>query len=63
MMARMGVLLIQSEDGNIVLTPGLGTLDRQGVLREDRMRHVVEALFTALGLLREWADALAPVEA
>ncbi len=63
MMARMGVLLIQSEDGNIVLTPGLGTLDRQGVLREDRMRHVVEALFTALGLLREWADALTPVEA
>ena len=51
----MGVLLSQSEDANIVVTPGLGTLDRDGVLIEERMRLVVRATFSALALLREWA--------
>ena len=54
-MGRMGVLLIQAEDGNIVLTPGLGTVDRSGALIEPRMRLVVKALFSTMALLQEWS--------
>jgi hypothetical protein len=57
-MARMGVLLSQAEDGNIIVTPGLGTVDRDGALVEPRMRAVVRALVAALALLRDWAAAL-----
>lgn len=59
MIGRMGVLLIQSEDGNILITPGLGTSDRCGAIDEPRMRLVVRAVFTGLTLLRDWADAQA----
>jgi hypothetical protein len=55
--AKMGVLLSQSEDANIIVTPGLGTVDRSGALHEDRMRAVVRAVFAALALLHEWALA------
>jgi hypothetical protein len=54
-MAKMGVLLSQAEDANIIVTPGLGTVDRSGALMEVRMRLVVRALFSALVLLRDWA--------
>jgi hypothetical protein len=54
-MAKMGVLLSQAEDANIIVTPGLGTVDRSGALIEARMRLVVRALFAALVLLGEWA--------
>ncbi|HYF17157.1 MAG TPA: hypothetical protein VEA40_04755, partial [Ramlibacter sp.] len=54
-LARMGVVLSQAEDGNVILTPGLGTVDANGALLEPRMRLVVRAVFTALALLREWA--------
>src|SRR5690606_890352 len=57
-MAKMGVLLIQSEDGNIVLTPGLGTLDELGRLDEVNMRLVVRSVFAGLLILREWASDL-----
>jgi hypothetical protein len=56
--ARMGVLLSQSEDANIIVTPGLGTVDRDGMLLEERMRQVVRAVFAALALLREWSSNL-----
>ncbi len=54
-MAKMGVMLSQAEDGNVIVTPGFGTVDRDGALIEARMRLVVRATFTALALLREWA--------
>jgi len=54
-MARMGVLLSQAEDANVIVTPGLGTVDRNGRVIEERMRLVVRALFSAMVLLREWA--------
>ena len=56
MMDKMGVHLIQAEDGNIVLTAGLGTLDKAGNLDEKRMRYVVRVLFAALVLAKEWAE-------
>jgi hypothetical protein len=54
-MARMGVLLSQAEDANVIVTPGLGTVDRSGRVIEERMRLVIRALFSAMVLLREWA--------
>jgi hypothetical protein len=54
-MAKMGVHLSQAEDANVIVTPGLGTVDRSGRVVEERMRLVVRALFSAMVLLREWA--------
>lgn len=54
-MARMGVVLVQSEDANILITPGFGTVGRDGQVNEQRMRHVVRATFAAMNLLREFA--------
>ena len=56
MFARMGVVMSQAEDGNLILMPGLGTIGRDGALIEGRMRAVVRAAFLVLALLREWAD-------
>jgi hypothetical protein len=47
--------LSQAEDANVIVTPGLGTVDRSGRVIEERMRLVVRALFSAMVLLREWA--------
>ncbi|MDO9435720.1 hypothetical protein [Hydrogenophaga sp.] len=54
--SRMGVLLIQSEDGNILVTPGLGTSGRDGAIDETRMRLVMRAVFSGMALLREWVQ-------
>ena len=54
-MDRMGVHLIQAEDGNILLSAGLGTLDHKGNLNEKNMQYVVKALFAALSLAGEWS--------
>lgn len=54
-LARMGVVLSQAEDGNIILMPGLGTMNADGSLIEPRMRMVVRAVLTTLALLRDWA--------
>lgn len=53
-LAKMGVVLSQAEDGNIIITPGLGTVDADGSLIEPRMRMVVRAVFAVLALMREW---------
>ena len=55
-MGRIGVVLVQSEDGNILLTPGFGTVDRAGRVVEERMRYVVRVLFLIMILLQEWSD-------
>ena len=54
-LARLGVQPGLADDGNIMLTPGLGTLDDSG-LREDAARDVARATFAALGLLRRWGS-------
>jgi hypothetical protein len=54
LMARMGVVLSQAEDGNVILMPGLGTVERDGTLIESRMRMVVRAVLSTLCLLKEW---------
>ena len=52
----MGVIPNQAEDGNLIVTPGLGTVDEEGVVIEDRMRLAVRALFGALALMARWVD-------
>jgi hypothetical protein len=54
-LARMGVLPNQAEDGNLIITPGLGTTDEGGQLIENHMRIAVRALFAALALVGEWS--------
>lgn len=56
-MGRMGVMLIQAEDGNVLLTPGMGTMGSDGSLDPSAMRRVVRSLFEALILLRDWSEA------
>jgi hypothetical protein len=55
-LARMGMVPNQAEDGNLVLTPGLGTVDEDGHLIEERMRLAARGLFSVLALLAEWVD-------
>ena len=55
-MARAGVVPSGSDDANIFINPGLGTVDERGALIEERMRMVVRAQFAAVALLAEWAE-------
>ncbi|MGE4242140.1 hypothetical protein [Ramlibacter sp.] len=59
-LARMGIVLSQAEDGNVIFTPGLGTVDANGALIEPNMRLAVRAVFTTLALLRDWAAEQKP---
>jgi len=52
---KMGILPGQSEDANILFTPGLGTVDDEGELVEENMRLVVRSMLRALCLLHEWS--------
>jgi hypothetical protein len=54
-LVKMGILPGQSDDGNIVFNPGLGTADEFGQLIPDRMRSVARGVFKALQLLNDWA--------
>ncbi|MGH7716741.1 MAG: hypothetical protein ACREML_12185, partial [Vulcanimicrobiaceae bacterium] len=54
--AQMGVVLGIADDANVIVNPGLGTVDDAGTVIEDRMRLVVRVLFSAMVLIREWAD-------
>ena len=54
-MSKMGVNLVQAEDGNIILTPGLGTTDSKGKLIAKNMRYVIKTLFIALSTSKDWA--------
>lgn len=53
---KMGILPGQSEDANILFTPGLGTVDEEGELSQDNMRLVARLMLRSLGLLHEWAS-------
>ena len=54
--AQMGVVLGIADDANVIINPGLGTVDEAGTVIEDRMRLVIRVLFSAMALIREWAD-------
>jgi len=53
---EMGILPGPTDDGNILINPGLGTADAEGNLIEERMYLVARALFRALSLLHDWAQ-------
>ena len=55
-MARMGVIPNVAEDGNLLVSLGLGTLDEDGALLPDRMRLAVRAMFASIALVAEWAQ-------
>lgn len=55
-MAKMGVLPGQAEDGNVIVNPGLGTIDEDGAVIEKPMRLAIRALFASMALLRAWVD-------
>ncbi len=55
-MAEMGVLPGQADDANVIISPGLGTVDENGAVIEERMRLTIRATFAAMTLLRRWVD-------
>lgn len=54
--ATMGILVGVADDANVLINPGLGTVDDDGSLIEERMRLAVRGLFATMALLREWVD-------
>lgn len=58
-LARMGVLPSQADDGNLIITPGLGTVDEDGKLIEERMKIVARALAAAVALMGDWSERVA----
>ncbi len=55
-MSRMGIIPNLAEDGNILVSLGLGTVDENGALLADRMRLAVRTMFAAIHLVAEWAQ-------
>lgn len=55
-MIAMGIVPGPIDDGNMIFTPGLGTVDEDGNLHEGNMRLVVRGAIRALALLGDWAD-------
>ena len=53
--ARMGIIPNITDDANIPITPGLGTVTEDGALIEERARWVAKAVFRSLALVNEWA--------
>jgi hypothetical protein len=58
-LTHMGILPGQADDGNLVITPGLGTIDENGGVIEERMRIVVRALAAAIALVGDFAEGVA----
>jgi hypothetical protein len=54
--AKMGVIPNITDDANIPVTPGLGTMSEDGVLVEERATWVASAIFRSLALINEWAQ-------
>jgi hypothetical protein len=57
-MAQMGIIPCISYDANIRMSPGLGTVDENGQLMEDRVRWIVRALVKYLELLCRFAGVM-----
>lgn len=57
-LARMGIVPNLSDDANILVTPGAGTLAASGDVDEGVLRQVVRGQLLALKLIQDWADRL-----
>ena len=47
-----------SDDANILITPGAGTIDAAGNVLEDRLRRAVRAVFGVLVLVQDLAERI-----
>lgn len=54
-MAQMGVIPTVAYDGNIYISPGLGTCDSKGQLVEDSMRYAIRGLVRLMEIVCEYA--------
>lgn len=61
-LARIGIVPNLADDGNILITPGAGTLDPDGRVIEERLRLAVRAVFLVLELVQDWAERVAASE-
>lgn len=57
-MAQMGVIPTVAYDGNIYISPGLGTTDENGQLIEDRTRYAIKALVKLIEITCQHAGIL-----
>ncbi|MBO8168388.1 MAG: hypothetical protein H0Z35_04270 [Thermoanaerobacteraceae bacterium] len=55
---QMGVIPTVAYDGNIYMSPGLGTTDEKGQLLEDRVRYAVKALVKLLEIISRYAGII-----
>jgi hypothetical protein len=53
----MGVVPTLTYDGNLMISPGFGTVDLEGNLMEDRMRLAVRCLFGTIKIISKYAGA------
>lgn len=55
---RMGVIPTILYDGNVFLSPGMGTVDETGELVDERMRYAVKAIVAVLEIFSKHAGVL-----
>lgn len=55
---EMGIIPTIAYDGNIFISPGMGTCDQQGQLIEERMRYAVKGLVKLIQILARYAGLL-----
>jgi hypothetical protein len=54
-LAQMGVIPTIAYDGNIFISPGLGTTNEEGELLEDRIRYGVRGLIRLMEIVGRYA--------
>lgn len=57
-LTRIGVVPNLSDDANILITPGAGTINAYGNVLEERLRLVTRAVFGVLVLVQDWSDRI-----
>lgn len=55
---RMGVIPTILYDGNVFISPGLGTIDESGDLHHEKMRYAVKAVVAVLEIFAKHAGAI-----
>ena len=58
-LAQMGIIPTIAYDANIFISPGLGTTDPDGALREDKARLAVRGLVALMGIVARYAGIVA----
>ncbi|BDG59035.1 aminotransferase class V-fold PLP-dependent enzyme [Caldinitratiruptor microaerophilus] len=58
-LAQMGIIPTIAYDANIFISPGLGTTDPDGALREDKARLAVRGLVALMGIVARYAGLAA----